>query len=117
VTVDLVGARPIDLAIIDGIETQTAAEGAAPAPGSARKIHLVTPGILVAGFNAVCTDAVAMALMGLDPGADRGTPPFENCDSTLRLAEDAGIGTRDLGKIEIVGPPLERLRFPFRRYQ
>jgi hypothetical protein len=115
VTVDLVRARPIDLAIIDGIETQTSAEGAAPAPGSARKIHLVKPGVLIAGFNAVCTDAVAMALMGFDPGADRGTPPFEHCDSTLRLAEEAGIGTRDLGQIEIVGPPLDRLRFPFRR--
>ena len=35
----------------------------------------------------------AMALMGFDPGADRGTAPFENCDSTLGLAEQAGIGT------------------------
>lgn len=116
VTVDLVAARPIDLAIIDGIETQTTAEGAAAAPGSARRIHLVKPGLLVAGFNAVCTDAVATALMGFDPGAERGTPPFESCESTLRLAEEAGIGTRDLGKIEVVGPPVERVRFPFRRY-
>jgi uncharacterized protein (DUF362 family) len=117
VTVDLVAARPIDLAIIDGIETQTSVEGAAPAPGSVREVHLVKPGILVAGLNAVCTDAVAMALMGFDPGADRGTPPFEQCDSTLLLAESAGLGTRDLGKIEVVGPPIQRLRFPFRRYQ
>jgi uncharacterized protein (DUF362 family) len=116
VTVDLVAARPIDLAIIDGIETQTSAEGAAPAPGSTRSIHLVKPGLLVAGLNAVCTDAVAMALMGFDPAADRGMPPFETSDSTLGLAEAAGIGTRDLGRIEIVGPPLERLRFPFRRF-
>jgi uncharacterized protein (DUF362 family) len=117
VTVDLVAARPIDLAIIDGIETQTSAEGAAPAPGARRTIHLVKPGILVAGFNPVCTDAVAAALMGFDPGADRGTPPFENCDSTLRLAEEAGIGTRDLERIEVVGVPIRTLRFPFRRYQ
>jgi len=116
VTVDLVGARPIDLAIIDGIETQTSTEGAAPAAGSARAIHLVKPGVLVAGFNAVCTDAVAMALMGFDPAADRGTPPFETCDSTLALAERAGLGSRDLGTVEVVGPPIERLRFPFRRY-
>ena len=116
VTVDLVAARPIDLAIIDGVETQTSTEGAAPAAGSARAIHLVKPGVLVAGFNAVSTDAVAMALMGFDPAADRGTPPFENCDSTLALAERAGIGSRDLGTVEVVGPPIERLRFPFRRY-
>ncbi len=117
VAVDLVAARPIDLAIIDGVETQTSIEGAAPAPAARRRIHLVKPGILVAGFNPVCTDAVAAALMGFDPGADRGTPPFENCDSTLKLAEEAGIGTRDLKRIEVVGVPVRNLQFPFRRYQ
>jgi uncharacterized protein (DUF362 family) len=117
VTVDLVAARPIDLAIIDGIETQTSVEGTAPAPGARRRIHLVKPGILVAGFNPVCTDAVATALMGFDPGAGRGTPPFEDCDSTLELAEEAGIGTRDLKKIDVVGVPVRNLQFPFRRYQ
>jgi hypothetical protein len=61
------------------------------------------PGLLVAGTNPVNTDAVTMALMGFDPMADRGTPPFERCDSTLRLAEDAGVGTRDLSRIEVTG--------------
>jgi uncharacterized protein (DUF362 family) len=115
VAVDLIGARPIHLAIIDGIETQTSAEGVAA--GAGRKIHLVKPGVLVAGFNPVCTDAVASALMGFDPAADRGTAPFEKCESTLRLAEDAGIGTRDLKKIEVVGSPVASLALPFRRYQ
>ncbi len=117
VAVDLVAARPIDLAIIDGVETQTSVEGPVPAPGARRRIHLVKPGILVAGFNPVCTDAVATALMGFDPGAGRGTPPFENCDSTLELAEKAGIGTRDLKQIDVVGVPIRNLQFPFRRYQ
>jgi uncharacterized protein (DUF362 family) len=117
VTVDLVAARPIDLAIVDGIETQTSAEGVAPAAGTSRRIHQVKPGLLVAGFNPVCTDAVATALMGFDPAADRGTPPFESCDSALKLAEDAGIGTRDLKRIEVVGGSIARLQFPFRRYQ
>ena len=116
VTVDLVAARPIDLAIIDGIETQTSVEGAAPAPGARRGIALIKPGILVAGFNPVCTDAVAAALMGFDPAADRGTPPFEHGDSTLDLAEKAGIGTRDLKRIEVVGTPIRTLVFPFRRF-
>ncbi len=115
VAVDLVAARPIHLAIIDGIETQTSVEGAAPAAG-ARRIHLVKPGVLVAGFNPVCTDAVAAALMGFDPAAGRGTAPFETCDSTLELAEDAGIGTRDLKTIEVVGAPIRGLALPFRRY-
>ncbi len=117
VAVDLVAARPIHLAIVDGIETQTSAEGVATGAQPGRKIHLVKPGILVAGFNPVCTDAVATALMGFDPGADRGTPPFENCDSTLKLADEAGIGTRDLKKIDLVGVPIRNLQLPFRRYQ
>jgi hypothetical protein len=32
----------------------------------------------------------------------------------LKVAEEAGIGTRDLSKIEIVGAPLRDVRFPFR---
>ncbi len=52
--------------------------------------------------------------MGFDPMADRGTAPFEACDSTLRLAEEAGIGTRDPSKIEVAGTPLRQVRFRFR---
>jgi hypothetical protein len=33
----------------------------------------------------------------------RGTPPFIRGDNSLRLAEEAGIGTRDLKRIEVVG--------------
>jgi uncharacterized protein (DUF362 family) len=114
VIADLVRARPVDLAIIDGIETQTTAETAALDPGDQRQIRLVKPGILVAGWNPVSTDAVAAAAMGFDPMADRGSAPFESCDSMLKVAEEAGIGTRDLSKIEIVGAPLRDVRFPFR---
>jgi uncharacterized protein (DUF362 family) len=117
ITVDLVAARPIHLAIIDGIETQTTAEVAALDPGAKRQIRLVKPGILIAGLNPVCTDAVAAAAMGFDPQADRGTAPFENCDSTLRIAEEAGLGTRDLGAIEILGTTVKAARFPFRVYR
>jgi hypothetical protein len=52
--------------------------------------------------------------MGYDPMADRGTPPFEKADSTLRLAELHGIGTRDLRRIEVVGVPIEQARYKFR---
>jgi len=114
ITVDLCAARPVHLAIIDGIEAQTASEGAGIETTAKRQIRLVKPGILIAGLNPVSTDAVAVAAMGFDPMADRGTPPFENCDSTLRLAEEAGIGTRDLGKIEVAGTPIRSARFPFR---
>ena len=54
-----------------------------------------------------------MALMGFDPMADRGTPPFERCDSTLKLAEEAGLGTRDLKRIEVIGAPIAQARFDF----
>ncbi len=109
VVADLVAARPIHLAIIDGIHTMTGGEG--PWAGSRH----VQPGLLVAGTNCVATDAVGMALMGFDPMADRGTPPFEKCDSTLRLAEQLGVGTRDLKQIEVLGTPIAKARFNFRQ--
>jgi len=67
----------------------------------------------VAGTNPVVTDAVCMAVMGFDPQADRGTPPFEDCDSTLLLAEQAGIGTRQLKRIEVLGTSIQQARFDF----
>lgn len=114
VIADILRARPVNLAIIDGIETQTTAEAAALEPGDKRQIRLVKPGILVVGLNPACTDAVAAAAMGFDPMADRGKAPFESCDSMLKVAEEAGIGTRDLSKIEIVGAALREVAFPFR---
>ena len=75
----------------------------------------VKPGLLVAGTNCVNTDAVAMALMGFDPMADRGKAPFETSDSTLALAEGLGVGSRDLKRIEVVGTPIAKGRFDFRR--
>jgi uncharacterized protein (DUF362 family) len=111
ITADLVAARPIHLAVIDGIYTMTGGE----LPNQARNyIHQpVHPGVLIAGMNCVSTDAVATAVMGLDPMADRGAPPFETCDSTLRLAEHLGVGTRDLTRIEVVGTPISRAQFRF----
>ena len=111
ITADLVAARPIHLAVIDGVYTMTGGE----LPNQNRNwIHQpVHPGLLIAGMNCVATDAVATAVMGLDPMADRGAPPFENCDSTLRLAEHLGVGTRDLTRIEVVGTPIAKARFRF----
>jgi len=108
VTVDAVGARPIDFAIVEGIKTITGGGGPWD-PGT----KPVAPGLIVVGRNCVTTDAVCMAVMGFDPMADRGTPPFETCDSTLRLAEEAGIGTRDLKRIEVTGTPIREAVFDF----
>ena len=107
--VDLVGARPVHLAIIEGVKTMTGGEGPWVSPYQ----KAVAPGVLVAGLNPVNTDAVAMSVMGFDPMADRGTPPFEQCDSTLKLAEDVGLGTRDLRRIEVIGAKIAEVRFDF----
>jgi uncharacterized protein (DUF362 family) len=108
IVADLVAARPIHLAIVDGITTVAGGEGPW-APG----LKPIRPGVLVAGTNPVTTDAVCMAAMHLDPNADRGAEPFLTSDNMLRLAEDAGIGTRDLRRIEVVGTPLEEVAFNF----
>jgi uncharacterized protein (DUF362 family) len=108
---DLSAAITPGLEIIEGIETIAGSE--LPRPGTT---VAVSPGILLAGTNPVSTDAVAMAVMGFDPMAERGTAPFETCDNTLRLAEDLGVGTRDLSRIEVVGAAIKDVAFKFRDY-
>jgi hypothetical protein len=54
-----------------------------------------------------------MKLMGFDPMAVRGAPPFEKCDSTLQLAEALGVGPRDLNKVEVMGNGSNAV-FPYR---
>ena len=94
--------------LIDGIESNRGGEGP-----WIRGVAPVSPGVIVAGTNPVTTDAVSMAVMGFDPRADRGKAPFETCDNTLRLAEDVGVGTRDLSRIEIVGTTVREAFFDF----
>lgn len=110
VVADLTAARPIHLAVVEGIESMAGGEGP-----WIRGTRPNSPGLLVAGLNPVCTDAVSMAVMGFDPMADRGKAPFEMCDSTLRLAEELGAGTRDLSRIEVVGTPIRDAVYQFRK--
>jgi hypothetical protein len=70
-TIDSPGIRPIDLTIIDGIETISGGEGP-----WVRGIALQSPGVLLAGRNPVCTDAIVTAVMGYDPKAAAGSGPF-----------------------------------------
>jgi hypothetical protein len=46
--------------------------------------------------------------------ASRGTAPFETCDNTVALAEELGVGTRDLKNIEVIGPPIKEVTLKFR---
>jgi uncharacterized protein (DUF362 family) len=106
---DLVAARPVHLAIVDGIESMTGGETVR------RNNRHVQPRVLIAGLNPVCVDAVGMAIMGFNPMADRGIAPFEFADSTLRLAEELGVGTRDLRKFEVIGARIADLVLDYRK--
>lgn len=110
VVADLNAARPIDLAIIEGVESMAGGEGP-----WIRGTRRCSPGVIIAGTNAVCTDAVATAVLGFDPMAMRGTPPFETCDNTLALAEQLGVGSRDLSKIEVAGAQIADVRYMIRK--
>jgi len=109
VIADCVGARPIDLAIIDGIETSRGGEG--PWVKGARP---VAPGLLVVGRNPVCTDAIATALMGHDPLAPGGRHPFPG-ENHLTMLESLGLGTADPARIEVRGLALQEAALCFAR--
>lgn len=113
ILVDVCAARPVHLTIIDGISTIVGGEG----PWTGPRNKIAAPGVLIAGFNPVCTDAIGTAVMGYDPMAKRGQPPFDRCDSFLELAEARGLGTRDLGRIEVLGTPIKDAVFSFRKFR
>jgi len=108
ILVDQVGIRPIDLAIVDGVETVRGGEGPW-LPGLER----MTPGVILVGRNPVCTDAVGMAVMSYDTTADRGQSCFVRGDNSLKLAEAVGIGTADLKRIEVAGLTIAEAKVDF----
>jgi len=126
---DLCGARPIDLAILDGIEALIGGEGTGM-PGTKHG----NPGLLVIGRNCVSTDAVAMATMGYNPRAGRHEAPFrlyknpqdhpldqlippgemhQYADNTALMGEAAGLGTADLSKIDLRGVPIKEAVYDY----
>ena len=110
--VDVCAARPIHLAIIDGITTMNGGEG--PWCREAAEIKFMSPGVLIAGLNPVSTDAVGTAVMGYaDPRALKGTKPFVHCDNHLLMAEQAGLGAAELAKIDVRGEPVEKVKCNF----
>jgi len=121
ICVDVTAARPIHLAILDGIETCTTGEG--PWVRGAKHVQ---PGVVVAGRNAVTTDTVGAAVMGFDPRAKRGEGAFKVVkthaespddprwsDNPMLLAEAKGLGSADLRRIEVRGTPIAEARFDF----
>jgi uncharacterized protein (DUF362 family) len=108
IVADLAAARPIHLQIIDGVESIAGGEGP-----WVSNVRVVKPGVLIAGLNPVCTDAVATAVMGYNPRALRGSAPFKKCDNTLVLAEGHGVGTTDLKRIEVRGATIQQVLYRY----
>lgn len=132
VLVDILGARPVDLAIVDGIVSMVAGEG--PWVLGSKPCH---PGTLVVGRNVVNTDAVAAACMGYNPRAGRHEAPyrvfknpkdhppeqlkpgdetFQYADNTVLLAEAAGLGSADLTNIDVRGVPIQEAMFDYEAF-
>ena len=112
IVADICAARPVHLAIIDGITSMSGGEG--PWCREAGPLKVTSPGVLIVGLNPVSTDAVGTAVMGYDnPRATRGTKPFHFCDNHLLLAEQAGVGVAELAKIDLRGLSLEKARYPY----
>jgi uncharacterized protein (DUF362 family) len=107
VILDLNRARPIHLALIDGIQT---AEGGEVPRGS---FNPVAPGLLIASKDPVAADTVATAAMGFDPNVEPPTAPFLRGDNYLNLACQIGLGTNRLGEIEVVGASIDDVRHEF----
>ena len=107
ITSDVLGARPVDLAIVEAVETVIGGEG------PWLKIMPTSPKLMMAGRNAVCTDAVCAAVMGYDPEAPHMQFPFSG-ENHLKLLASVGVGTNDLKRIEVRGLPVDKARHPFR---
>jgi len=108
ITAELMMARPVDIALIDGIESVTGGEGP-----WIQGLKTVSPGVLIAGTNALAADTVATAVMGYDPRAAKGLAPFTKCDNTLLLAESLGAGTADLQRIDVHGLSIGEAKFAY----
>jgi uncharacterized protein (DUF362 family) len=96
---DLAFARPVHLAVIDGIKNARGGEGVWNPTFRLAEDH-----VLLAGKEPVATDSVAAHLMGHNPGATTiGLPAGGQCDNYLDLLHQRGVGTNQMGEIQAVG--------------
>lgn len=107
VIADLLGARPVDLAVVEAIQTCQGGEG----PWCPHT-RLIAPGLVLAGRNAVNVDAIGTAVAGYDPLAGVAHTPWLG-ESHLTLLARAGVGTQDPGRIEVRGLSLKEALFPY----
>ncbi len=97
ILVDITKTFPPTLCVIDAT---TGLEGLGPFHGDPVKLDLV-----VAGDNAVATDAVMTSIMGFDPKKI----------THLRLASEKGLGPISLDEIRIVGESVRDVKRKFRK--
>jgi hypothetical protein len=96
---DLNMARPIHLAVIDGVKNAVGGEGPWNPTFEPHEDHY-----LLAGKNSVSTDSIASYIMGNDPEpAQLLRPDGTYCDNHLYLANQKGMGTNIMNEIELVG--------------
>ncbi|MCF6148921.1 MAG: DUF362 domain-containing protein [Candidatus Kuenenia sp.] len=105
---DIASAFPVDFAFIDGVSAIDKGEGP-----WVENISYVTPGVLVAGDNAVAVDSKGTAIMGFDPEASYPNQPFVNCYNHLRLASNYNPGSNNLQDIAVFGENLTDVIFPY----
>ncbi len=104
---DLHAARPVHLAVVDGIKCSTGGEGTWCA-----NFAPVTKHALFAGLDPVATDSIAANIMGLNPAAKSlplpaplqdGTATSSITDNYLYMLNEKGVGTNNLSEIKLVG--------------
>jgi uncharacterized protein (DUF362 family) len=101
---DLNAARPVHLAVVDGIKNARGGEGVWNPRFAPYESH-----VLFAGKDPVATDSIGAYLMGLDCEAEKLQLPGDNgygdteCDDYLHLLHTKGIGTNQLNEVNIVG--------------
>jgi len=101
---DLNAARPVHLAVVDGIRNAKGGEGTWNPTFAPYRSH-----VMLAGLDPVATDSIGAKLMGLDPEATKLPLPAKTtygdteCDNYMNLLNTKGIGTNQLSQIQIVG--------------
>ncbi|MCR4293277.1 MAG: DUF362 domain-containing protein [Candidatus Kuenenia sp.] len=106
--VDIARVFPVDFAVIDGISAIDKGEGP-----WVKNISYVTPGVLVAGDNAVAVDSIGTAIMGFSPETAYPYPPFVNCYNHIQLASSYGLGSNNLNDIAVLGEKLKDVMYPY----
>jgi uncharacterized protein (DUF362 family) len=97
--VDLNLARPVDLAIIDGIITMDKGEG----PWVDNVIAPVNAKALIVSKDALKADAIGMQVMGFDPLAGHYADPFVSSENWLLKAQQKGLGDPNPENIVVAG--------------